>query len=884
MLSNLFFAKNLPLKLNPFPSNLYCSQTYKNTRTHSSLRILECASTKFQFKTLAQNTSSRISINRNSCHENKRFFSSLSSNNSNDLLKKLEISDKEIKKLVSKYKNFSKKDSELSLNTIRKKKDLEKQTNIDKYTTKEQSVANSGLNDYNQRKSNNLENVTLFDTRGSKNSDDLMITKDISKESDNNPLIGSELNNDQNLSTINEPYSDKDISIDSLVSKFNNLNMGDTLKLENTFDDMIKSGLTPNIKTYNMLMTCYVNSGDFNKALNIYKEIQNNYLKPTINTYTNLITLYVNSNRLDDAYRVYEIMKNRKIVPNELIYNRLIVGCMKAGNLSRAWGTFEHLRYEIAQPSVRAMTLMINICVLGDEVEKALNLMDEMIINKQSLTDITFNSLINACAHRTGYFNNAMELLVKMESTGFKPDLYTYSTLLYACAKNKNLEMGRLIFSQIMNKANEFLKLDNSSFANLFYCYSSYLPCIRPESKDFTRNIFKNRVPISVHSFDECSLDKSNALVSSNITSINKLTSLDLLRGNNFKESLQNNLVDKNVFLSILPKTHSDVLLESERVYIYYRELLESGDISSNVKNNHKQMMSMSRVLNAYLSVLVNNGSFDKTWKFYCTEFKNFNCKRNGWTIDIMLNNCRIQRDVELAWVIFNHFKKWRKQVEARLNNLDDNLNVEELHGLDNPTNNNNVSVENEESIPKIDHALESLDNKCDQNIIKNELIDKNITQFSSTDIIIEDWFVLPKVLLPNDESNIHLMSSSDQEIERKSIGCDSAQEFKIYRQMILLLAYNDRVKSAVKLLEELKNGIPEHPRKEIDISDLKLLLDKSIELEMSDQTAKILKLTEPSKKKLSNMKIKKNLNKKWGTKPEFTVGSIKRLKYAIKT
>jgi pentatricopeptide repeat protein len=50
-------------------------------------------------------------------------------------------------------------------------------------------------------------------------------------------------------------------------------------------------------------------------------------------------------------------------------------------------------------------------------------------------TDVTFNTLINACVLRTDYYQEAFNLLNQMQEVhGFEPDRITYNTLLLGCA------------------------------------------------------------------------------------------------------------------------------------------------------------------------------------------------------------------------------------------------------------------------------------------------------------------------------------------------------------------------------------------------------------------------------------------------------------------
>ena len=102
-----------------------------------------------------------------------------------------------------------------------------------------------------------------------------------------------------------------------------------------------------------------------------------------------------------------------------MIMTTLIKGCVQDGQLDRAWATFDHMRFEICRPDEVSYSLMIHACakvselysidnalllritnLQGGQVERAMNLFEEMVGASLYPTDVTFNALIGACARR----------------------------------------------------------------------------------------------------------------------------------------------------------------------------------------------------------------------------------------------------------------------------------------------------------------------------------------------------------------------------------------------------------------------------------------------------------------------------------------------------
>ncbi|CAG8465209.1 3972_t:CDS:10 [Diversispora eburnea] len=203
---------------------------------------------------------------------------------------------------------------------------------------------------------------------------------------------------------------------------------------------MKERGIEPDIHTYEQLINVYASVGNIEKSLSTFDMID----------YT-----YVNNLRTDDAFNVYSKMKAAKILPNQPIFSMLIKVCIKNGEIPRAWKTFDHMRLEVCQPDETR------------DAERAFDLYQEMKDKGLSPTDVTFNSLIDACAHQ------AFRLLNEMEDYGYTPDLFTYNSLLYACSHKVDFYTARKLFILMMQNGlkDQSLAPDDTTFTNLFWVY-----------------------------------------------------------------------------------------------------------------------------------------------------------------------------------------------------------------------------------------------------------------------------------------------------------------------------------------------------------------------------------------------------------------------------
>ncbi|PIA14475.1 TPR-like protein, partial [Coemansia reversa NRRL 1564] len=387
---------------------------------------------------------------------------------------------------------------------------------------------------------------------------------------------------------------------------FANALVGQVHEAMRAYDLLLEAGLKPDQTTFANLTVAHAKGGDLETAVSMFKKLESEGLEPTIYSYGTLIRAYMEFNRVDDAFHVYEMMKKREIWPNIPVYNSLIVSCLRIGDTQRAWGVFEHMRYTIAQPDEISFSIMIHACAKKGEVEKAMNLFEEMVSNNLALSDVTFNSLIHACAVRPDYFDECFRLLGLMEGHGFQPDFYTYNTVIYACARKRNLGLARDIFRDMLKRSlnpeqEDLIKIDQVTISNMMWAYAGYLPAV----KNYLRS---EGAPKEV--LDKHLVKLINALIP-----------------------------------EVVPVANNQVASEAVRLMRFYLEDLK-GEVNT-------------RLLNAYLAALIKNGRFESAWRVVLGDFKKFGLAKDGWTFLRMIEMCARTRDVPSAWRVWDEYKSW---------------------------------------------------------------------------------------------------------------------------------------------------------------------------------------------------------------------------------
>ncbi|KAJ2455525.1 hypothetical protein GGF42_003409, partial [Coemansia sp. RSA 2424] len=616
-----------------------------------------------------------------------------------------------------------------------------------------------------------------------------------------------------------EGASSVDLATDLTLAEFNHVIYANTLggraqEAMRAYALLRESGIKPDQATFANLTIALAKSGDLEAAVSMFKALEAEGLEPNVYSYGTLIRAYMEFGRVDDSFRVYEMMKAREVWPNLPVYNSLIVASLKVGDLKRAWGVFEHLRYTIAKPDEISFSIMIHACAKNGEVERAMNLLDEMVSNKLTLSDVTFNSLIHACAVRPDYFDEGFRLLQLMESHGFQPDFFTYNTLLYACARKKNLGLARNIFREMLSRSmkedhRDLVKIDQVTISNMMWAYSSYLSpvktCSWKTAKRFetlaldTLAAVKGEEDGSGSSEPKDSLSRHERTLH-NIVAATRFIDMqsnvaratkELVDGSSSSNASGNSLDDapsrqtldlvSMLMPAEVPTAHNGVGSEAKRVMMLYVDVLK-GKVNA-------------RLLNAYLSAMVCNGRFEDAWRIFLGDYKRFDVPKDGWTFQTMIRLCARTRDVPSAWRLWDEFKSWRVNVEKALQTP----GHEALKSL--PTKVYRTEGDAAVSTEQKQHPNEKGDAAAFEHVSQDMLAVAERLEFPGDN-------ALPAVV----GGGALAVIPSDRENARKPLGCDMSTEHAIYIEMITLLGSCGDFRAAVHLIREEKNSILEHP------------------------------------------------------------------------
>ncbi|XP_075481632.1 pentatricopeptide repeat-containing protein At2g22070 [Primulina tabacum] len=235
------------------------------------------------------------------------------------------------------------------------------------------------------------------------------------------------------------------------------------------FDEMPEKDTS----SYNTLLSAYAKQGMMREAVSIFNKIA----EPDSVSWTSIIVGYNLLGRFDVVFKMFLEMVKRKVVPSqytitsvlascasikELAIGRKVhsfvvryglVGCIsvanslvnmyaKSGDLGSAWAVLDTIKLK----NTSTLNAKISLYMQMDQVEHATAQFEEM-----KDRDIVSWNLMIAGYNQHGLDNKSLSYLSEMLMVSqLKPDRYTLTSVLSACANLEELEIGKQAHAYII--------------------------------------------------------------------------------------------------------------------------------------------------------------------------------------------------------------------------------------------------------------------------------------------------------------------------------------------------------------------------------------------------------------------------------------------------
>ncbi|RIA85100.1 hypothetical protein C1645_831312 [Glomus cerebriforme] len=205
------------------------------------------------------------------------------------------------------------------------------------------------------------------------------------------------------------------------------------------------------IDVYNSMMNGYVKEKKLEKTLHLLELMQRSGIKPNLITYNLLLHLFAILKAQNEAEQTFKDMKEAGIFPDHSSYHGVILSCAKNNDYEKCFYYLEHMiRYGI-YPNIYHYSIVMSACVKSGYARGAIELYGRMIyVSKIKPNAIILTILMCAWSQLKSPNSNDLDRIFENIKKYDVPDLIAYTALINAKTKQLKLEEAILVYQQML--------------------------------------------------------------------------------------------------------------------------------------------------------------------------------------------------------------------------------------------------------------------------------------------------------------------------------------------------------------------------------------------------------------------------------------------------
>ncbi|KAL0559867.1 hypothetical protein IC582_000247 [Cucumis melo] len=215
------------------------------------------------------------------------------------------------------------------------------------------------------------------------------------------------------------------------------------------------------VVSWNAMVTGYSQIGSFDSALSLFKMMQEEDIKLDVITWSAVIAGYAQKGHGFEALDVFRQMQLYGLEPNVVTLVSLLSGCASVGALLYGKQTHAYviknilnLNWSDKGDDMLVLNGLIDMYAKCKSYRVARNIFDSIAGKDKDV--VTWTVMIGGYAQH-GEANDALQLFAQIfeQKTSLKPNAFTLSCALMACARLGELRLGRQLHAYALRNENE---------------------------------------------------------------------------------------------------------------------------------------------------------------------------------------------------------------------------------------------------------------------------------------------------------------------------------------------------------------------------------------------------------------------------------------------
>ncbi|EXB90557.1 hypothetical protein L484_001711 [Morus notabilis] len=180
-----------------------------------------------------------------------------------------------------------------------------------------------------------------------------------------------------------------------------------------------------NLVNWNSMISGYVQNGFCEEAMKAFDEMRAQGYEADEVTTVSVLSACARSGLFDVGREIHDMIIEKGMECNQIVLNALVDMYAKCGDLACARSVFEGM----TERNAACWNAMISGFAVHGQCEEALELFGKMESSEEMPDDVTFLSVLSACA-RGGFVDEGMDILSKMAKYGLVANVKHYGCLV----------------------------------------------------------------------------------------------------------------------------------------------------------------------------------------------------------------------------------------------------------------------------------------------------------------------------------------------------------------------------------------------------------------------------------------------------------------------
>jgi len=213
-----------------------------------------------------------------------------------------------------------------------------------------------------------------------------------------------------------------------------------TDRLFAVYTELLSQGVEANTVTYNTMIDACAHCGAMDRTPQLLADMRAANITPDTITYSTLVKGHCLSGNVSEAFQVLSQMNaDGKHKPDEILYNCLLDGCAKEHRLEEALQLYERMKQDDVKPSNFTLCSLVKLLSRARRLPQAFATMEEFSSKYGLKPNIqVFTCLIQACIHNR-QVQRALELHDEVIAAKCEPDQKMYTVIARGCMYAGNL-------------------------------------------------------------------------------------------------------------------------------------------------------------------------------------------------------------------------------------------------------------------------------------------------------------------------------------------------------------------------------------------------------------------------------------------------------------